>query len=253
MTFVQLIDASGATQRTGAPAALHDGLPEHVIPQKSVARKSTPLSHDLSPAQFAMQTVASHWIGADLHDSPMHWNSQRPDWHDTPLLHVIDPVQLSVHERPPVHFTPSQLFPTLQSTVQSFPGGQASVCALQDVAVQANVQVPVVALQVPPAVVHAAGSQTLPAASSVGPPSVPVLESPPSGWPWPSPLGASPASLPTTLPPSRISSRSSIPSTAAHAATAATAPQSMAKRPARATTCERVRFTTGEILAWSRR
>jgi hypothetical protein len=122
------MEASGATHRTGEPPELHDGLPEHRIPQYSEARKSTPLSHDLSPAQFAMQTLASHVIGAVvLHDSPRHWNSQRSDSHETPFLQVIEPEQARVHERPPLHFTASQLPATLQSMVQSFPVGQIFV------------------------------------------------------------------------------------------------------------------------------
>jgi hypothetical protein len=233
VAFVQLIDASGATQLTRDMSVWHDGVPEHVIPQNSVALTSTPLSHDLLPAQFTMQTPASHVGGTALQDSAMHWMSQRPDSQRTPSLQLIEPVQRSVHELPPLHCTDSQLLVALQSIVQSLPGGQSNVVPVHEVPVHARVHVPPV--HVPPAAVHAVGSHTFGIALST---ELSVLPSPvlvsvlgPSTEP--SPVGASPASEPVPPP---MSSRSSIPRTAAHAATAITAPESTANRAARATT-----------------
>jgi hypothetical protein len=110
------------------------------------------------------------------------------------------------------------------------------------VAVHANVHVP--PLHEPPELAQAAGSQTFPTALSVSEPSV-LLASRASRASGPgcasfavSPEGASPASV------DLMSSRSSIPRTAAQAATPIIAPQSAASRPARTTTFERVRVAT---------
>ena len=95
------------------------------MPQELEARKSTPFSQALNPAQFAMQTDASHVIGNSLHDSLRHSKSQSSDSHDTPPLHAKAPVQTSVHECPPTHLTPSQPLAPPHSIVQSLPGGHA--------------------------------------------------------------------------------------------------------------------------------
>ena len=102
MALAQLIEASGETHFT-SDAVLHDGDPEHVIPQNVDARKSMPLSQDLSPAQFAMQIDSSHLGGAALQDSAVHWKSQRSDSHAIGPLHDMEPEHSSVQECPPTH------------------------------------------------------------------------------------------------------------------------------------------------------
>ena len=128
-----------------------------------------------------------------------------------------------------------------QAILQSCPGGQATVLPFGQVAlVQVMAHVPSGAHVPPFAAPQATGSQKRAAsasASALAPSTLPSTFGPSRE---PSVNGASPASLVA----GPISSQSSMPSTAAHAAAAMNAPESAANRAARAISLERGGFTT---------